>query len=389
MRLIRRGGCAAGLSGATVPAVDRNVPVAGVLTAGTLTELLIGRVHSPVLIGAALLASVGVAARGRAPFLSSLVVVGAFALPVVAVARQLPGLGEAPHSWSLTVVWLLTAFTLGMLGDVRLAGAGLALFGGLSVLYATGPGAPAGSTLNDALAAVLLSTVVPWLAGVAVGRQRRARAADQSLEQDRVRAAMERTRLARDVHDLVAHSVSLMVVQAEAAEALLPTSPERSAEALHAVQDAGRRALSEMRRTVAALRAGESAQEDCDLSALPALVDVVRSAGLPVTVVTEGRPRQLPADVERSAYRVIREGLTNAVRHSDRTGVLLRLRYGSDSVEMTLVDEGHPVHRRLPGGHGVAGMREVVTGLGGTFDAGPAADGRHVLHAVLPVLAGG
>jgi signal transduction histidine kinase len=369
--------------------VDRNVPVAGVLAAGTLTELLVGRVDSSVLVGAALLASFAVAARRRAPFLSSIVVVGAFALPVVAVSRQLPGLGEAPHSWSLTAVWLLTAFTVGTLGDLRQAGAGLALFGGLSVLYAAGPGAPRWSPLNDALAAVLFSTVVPWLAGVAVGRQRRARVADRSLEQDRVRAAMERARLARDVHDLVAHSVSLMVVQAEAAEALLPTSPERSAEALRAVQDAGRRALGEMRRTVAALRAGESAQEDCDLSALPALVDVVRSAGLPVTVVTEGQPRLLPADVERSAYRVIREGLTNAVRHSDRTGVLLRLRYGGDRVEVTLVDEGRPVRRRLPGGYGVVGMREVVTGLGGSFDAGPAADGRHVLHAVLPIPAPG
>jgi signal transduction histidine kinase len=366
-------------------AVDRNVPVAGVLTAGTVTELLIGSVDSPVLVGAALLACLAVAARRRAPLLSSVVVAGAFALPVVAVSRQIPGLGQAPHSWSLTVVWLLTAFTLGTLPDLRLAGVGLVLFGGLSVLYAAGPGSPGGSTLNDALAAVLFSTVVPWLAGLAVGRQRRARAADRVLEQNRVRAAMERTRLARDVHDLVAHSVSLMVVQAEAAEALLPTSPERSAEALRAVQDAGRRALGEMRRTVAALRAGEPAQDDCDLSALPALIDTVRSAGLPVTVATEGRPRQLSADVERSAYRVIREGLTNAVRHSDRTGVLLRLSYGADRVEVTLVDEGHPVRRRFPGGHGVVGMREVVTGLGGTFDAGPAADGRQVLHAVLPV----
>jgi signal transduction histidine kinase len=360
-----------------------------VLAAGALTELLLGGVHSPAVVAAALVAALAVAARQRAPFSSSLVVGGAFALPVVAVSRQLPGLGEPPHSWSLAVVWLLTAFTLGALSDLRLAGVGLALFGGLSVLYAAGPGAPGGSTLNDALAAVLFSTAVPWLAGVAVGRQRRARAADRLLEQDRVRAAMERTRLARDVHDLVAHSVSLMVVQAEAAEALLPSSPERSAEALRAVQDAGRRALGEMRRTVAALRAGETPQEDPDLSALPALLDGVRSAGLPVTVVTEGRPRQLPADVERSAYRVIREGLTNAVRHSDRTGVLVRLGYGADRVDVTLVDEGRPVRRRLPGGHGVLGMRELVTGLGGTFDAGPAADGRQVLHAVLPIPAPG
>jgi signal transduction histidine kinase len=370
-------------------AVDRNVPVAGVLAAGGLTELLLGGVHSPAVVAAALVAALAVAARQRAPFTSSVVVGGAFALPVVAVSRQLPGLGEAPHSWSLTVVWLLTAFTLGALVDLRLAGVGLALFGGLSVLYAVGPGAPGGSTLNDALAAVLFSTAVPWLAGVAVGRQRRARAADRLLEEDRVRAAMERTRLARDVHDLVAHSVSLMVVQAEAAEALLPSAPERSVEALRAVQDAGRRALGEMRRTVAALRSGEPAQDDPDLSALPALLDAVRSAGLPVTVVTEGRPRQLPADVERSAYRVIREGLTNAVRHSDRTGVLVRLGYGADRVDVTLVDEGRPVRRRLPGGHGVLGMRELVTGLGGTFDAGPAADGRQVLHAVLPVPAPG
>ena len=369
--------------------MDRNVLVAVVLLAGTVGEFLVGGVRSPLLFAAGVAAAALVAGRGRAPFWSSVGIAVAFALPVVAIGRQLPALGDAPNSWSLMLVWLLAVYTFGALDDLRLAVVGLLLFAAVSALYAIGPGAPGGSTLNDQLAAVLFSTAVPWLAGLSVGRLRRARAADRLLEQDRMRAAMERTRLARDVHDLVAHSVSLMVVQAEAAEALLPTAPERSAEALRAVQDAGRRALGEMRQTVAALRAGEPAAEDQDLSALPALVDVVRSAGLPVTVLTEGTPRPSSPDVERSAYRVVREGLTNALRHSDRTGVVVRLTYADDRLEVTVVDEGHPVRRRLPGGHGMVGMRELVAGLGGTFDAGPATDGRHVLHAVLPVTAAG
>ena len=154
-----------GFLGATVPLVDRNVPAAGALAAGTLTELLLGGVRSPVLVSASLVGALAVAARRRAPFLSSIVVIGAFALPVVAVSRQLPGLGQPPHSWSLTIVWLLTAFTLGTLPDLRVAVLGLGLFGALSAVYAAGPGAPHGSTLNDALAAVLFSTAVPWLAG--------------------------------------------------------------------------------------------------------------------------------------------------------------------------------------------------------------------------------
>lgn len=369
--------------------MDRNVLLAAALVAGTLAEFLLGGVRSPVVFAAGVVAALVLAVRGKWPFWSSVAIVIAFALPVVTIGRQLPGLGEAPNSWSLTLVWLLAAYTFGTLRDLRFAGLGLLLLAGLSALYAAGPGAPAGSTLNDQLSALLFSTAVPWLAGLAVGRLRRARAADRLLEEDRVRAVMERTRLARDVHDLVAHSVSLMVVQAEAAEALLPSSPERSAEALRAVQDAGRRALGEMRRTVAALRAGEPATDDQDLSGLPVLVDVVRSAGLPVTVLTDGAARPSPPDVERSAYRVIREGLTNALRHSDRTGVVVRLTYADDRLEVTVVDEGHPVRRRFPGGHGMAGMSELVAGLGGTFDAGPATDGRHVLHAVLPVPAAG
>jgi signal transduction histidine kinase len=367
------------------PGVDRDVPLAAALAAGTTAELLLGGVRSPVVFSAALVAASVMAARARRPFLVPAVAVVAFALPVVLVGRQLPGLGAGPHSWSLTVVWLLAAYTLGTLTDPRLAALGLGLFGGLCALYAIGPGAPSGSTVSDLLAALLFSTAVPWLAGVAVGRQRRARAADRLLEDARMRAAMERTRLARDVHDLVAHSVSLMVVQAEAAEALLPSAPDRTAEALRAVQDAGRRALGEMRRTVAALRTGEPPPEEQDLAALPALLDTVRAAGLPVTVATQGAAGALPAEVERSAYRVVREGLTNALRHSDLTGVVVGLSYASDRLEVTVVDEGRPVRRRLPGGHGMAGMRELVVGLGGTLDAGPAADGRHVLHAVLPL----
>lgn len=166
---------------------------------------------------------------------------------------------------------------------------------------------------------------MPWLAGVALAWQRRASATQRALEQADVAAAVERSRIAREVHDLVAHTVSVMVVQAEAGEALLPTAPESTAESLRAVQTAGRQALGEMRRTVAALRSGDVAAAGHRLAALPELLETVRAAGLPVSVVTEGAPSALPDEVDRSAYRVLQEALTNVLRHSDRTGATVRL----------------------------------------------------------------
>ena len=360
-----------------------NVALGVALTAGTTTELLVRGVTSPVVLGAGVLASAALTARGRWPYGAALVSLAAFAIPVVLVAHQLPALGDGPTSLSLAVTWLVAVYTTGSPQEVRRALAALAAVVALCLLYGLGPGAPAGSSVNDLLAAVLFSGALPWLAAFALARQRRARTADRLVEAAAAAAAAERIRIARDVHDLVAHTITVMVVQAEAGEALLASAPDRSAESLRAVQQAGRDALAEMRRTVAALRSGVEPRHRLD--ALPALVDTVRSAGLPVAVVTDGVPGALPTAVEESAYRVVQEGLTNALRHSDRSGATVRLAYQDGGMEVSVLDAGHPVRRGLSGGHGLVGLRESVAATGGTVDAGPTERGEHLVHAVFPL----
>lgn len=361
-----------------------NAVLAAALAAGALVEMAVGGVRSPLLYAAALVAALAPALR-RYALAAPAVSLAAFALPVAVAGRQLPGLGARPVSISLTLVWLLALYTLGTHPDRFRAVVGLLFALALCGLYAFGPGAPAHSTVNDVLAAVLLSAAVPWLAGYAVSRQRRARAADRLAEQAQAEALTERIRIAREVHDLVAHSISVMVVQAEAGEAMLDTAPQRAAESLRAVQQAGRQALGEMRRTVASLRSGRPLAVKPGLDGLPELLDRVRAAGLPVTVLTEGTPVDLSPAAGESAYAVVREALTNALRHSDHTGAAVRMCYRDDAVEITVLDQGRPVHRRLPGGHGLAGLKEAVAAAGGSLNVGPAADGQHLVHAVVPV----
>jgi signal transduction histidine kinase len=355
-----------------------------VLAAAGLIETLAAGVDSPTLVVCGVAAAAVLGLGRRFPLAAPVTALALFAVPVVVTGRQVPMLGDAPNSVALMVAWLIAVFLTGLQPTLGRAGVGLAASGAVCTLYAAGPGAPEGSSGNDVLAAVLFSGVVPWLAGVAVARQRRASVTLRALEQADVAAAMERSRIAREVHDMVAHTVSVMVVQAEAAEALLATSPERSAESLRAVQSAGRQALGEMRRTVAALRSGDVTAAGHGLASLPELLETVRAAGLPVSVVTEGRPTTLPGEVDRSAYRVLQEALTNVLRHSDRTGAVVRLSYTPANVVVSVVDDGRPVRRLLPGGHGLAGLRERVASIGGTLDAGPTDDGRHLIHAILP-----
>jgi signal transduction histidine kinase len=366
-----------------VPCMRREALLAAVLTAGAIFELLVQSVHQPLLLVAAIVAPGALSVRSRAPLVSAAVSLGAFAVPVLALARQLPTLGDGPTSLSLTVTWLVAVYTAGTAIGGLATQLSLLLTLGVSLLYALGPGSTGAATVNDALAAALFSAAVPWLAGAAMARHAQARAAERLQEQSQVAAAEERARLARDVHDLVAHSVSVMVVQAEAAEALLPTAPARSTESLRAVQNAGRDALSELRRTVEALRSGSSASQP-GLSELPALLERVRAAGVPVTVLSDQEQFGLAPAIDHLAYRVVQEALTNAVRHSDGGGVVIRLHRAEDKVEVSALDGGRPVSRALPGGHGLAGLRELVTAVGGSLSVGATQDGKHLVQAVLP-----
>ena len=225
------------------------------------------------------------------------------------------------------------------------------------------------------LGAILL---LPGVCGIAFGaRTRSLRAAEtraKELELERREAiAAERARIARELHDVIAHSVSVMTVQAGAAEEMLKHDPARALAPVQAVQDTGRQALVEMKRLVGVLK---DVGDDDDRAPQPRLADLdelaakLRDAGQRVEVRVEGEPRDLPLGVELSAYRVVQEALTNTLKHAGGAPVVATLRYGADELAIDVSDEGR-AQRESSGGHGLAGMRERVGIFGGTFHAGP------------------
>jgi signal transduction histidine kinase len=200
--------------------------------------------------------------------------------------------------------------------------------------------------------------------------------------------AEERARIARELHDVIAHSVSVMVVQAGGAEEVLRSEPERALEAMRAVQETGRQALVEMSRLLGLLRddheeLGLAPQPG--LRGLPTLVAQVSEAGLPVELRVEGEPRHVPLGVDLSAYRVVQEALTNALKHAGEAHASVVLRYGGDAIELEVIDDGRAPKAGHGGGHGLIGMRERVAVFGGDFAAGPRPEGGYAVRVSLPI----
>ena len=227
-----------------------------------------------------------------------------------------------------------------------------------------------------------------WGLGYALrGRQQQVEelaARSERLEREReaqARAAVasERSRIARELHDVVAHSLSVMVIQTQAADRVLEGEQHSAREALASVDATGRQALEEMRRLVGMLR------EDAELALAPqpglddldALVAQVREAGLPVELAVEGEPRPLAPGVDLSAYRIVQEALTNTIKHARSASVAqVVVRFGPHDVELEIVDDGGgPSGLNGGGGHGLVGMRERVALYGGTLESG-SRDGR-------------
>lgn len=238
--------------------------------------------------------------------------------------------------------------------------------------------------------------LVPGVLGIVFGaRTRSLRAAEERaarLELERREAiAEERARIARELHDVIAHSVSVMTVQAGAAEEMLKLDPLRALEPVRAVQETGRDALVEMKRLVGMLREGD---EETGLAPQPGLGDLerlvaqVREAGLTVELRVEGEPRALPIGVGLSAYRVVQEGLTNALKHAGGASATVTVRYGESALAIEVADEGAEAPQGGDAGHGLVGMRERVGVFGGTFDAGPLASGGFAVRALLPLEGG-
>jgi signal transduction histidine kinase len=185
---------------------------------------------------------------------------------------------------------------------------------------------------------------------------------------------------------VIAHNVSVMVVQASAANDVFDTRPDRVREALHAIERSGRDALAELRRLLGSVRGeGPDYAPQPGLDRLDALVAQVRGAGLSVAVVVDGNRRDLPAGVDLSAYRIVQEALTNTLRHARATSAEVTLRYGADELDVEIRDDGVSTGNGGGAGRGLIGMRERVAAYGGSLTAGPMAGGGFDVSARFPL----
>jgi signal transduction histidine kinase len=237
----------------------------------------------------------------------------------------------------------------------------------------------------------LCFTFVVWYTGrrLRIRGERAAQLEREQAAEARRAVAEERTRIARELHDVVAHRVSLMTVQAGAAKTVAADDPEAASQAMHAVENAGRQALDELRHLLGVLRP-ETDVEDLGpqpgLADVPRLVDQSRAAGLDVSLTMDGAQIDLPARVDLSAYRIVQEALTNALKHAG-PGARAEVRLQTDNrgVDIEVLDNGRGVTILTGSGHGIVGMRERALLLGGRLDAGPRPGGGFHVVAHLPI----
>jgi signal transduction histidine kinase len=224
---------------------------------------------------------------------------------------------------------------------------------------------------------------------VASARQRAAELEEAREELARRAVTEERLRIARELHDVVAHSMSIIAVQSGVGVHVLDSQPEEARKALAAVEATSRQALVEMRRLLGVLR--EEAEPRGSLAPAPGLAEVealaaeVARAGVRVEVHIEGTPCELPAGLDLSAYRIVQEALTNVVRHAGPATARVAVRYSPGQVALEVVDDGRGPGAEDRGGHGLAGMRERAALYGGTLEAGPVPGGGFRVAATLPV----
>jgi signal transduction histidine kinase len=366
----------------------------GALAIAAMLELVIGR-NSPGAPSSTLWFSVPAVAvliaplfaRRRFPF------VGPAAYWVIAAAITFQDSLLIPFMVSLFPVGLASAFLLGNVRDSRRAWAGLPIvLGSITTVVYNIPG-----HLTAELIFIPVDFGIAWAAGYALReRAEKAEAAEtraMRAEREREAAARlavaeERARIARELHDVVAHAVSVMVLQVGAVRHKLPGAMADDREALTRVERAGRTALTEMRRLLAAMRRdGEKVEftPQPGLDGLDALLAEVGRAGLPVELHVDGEPIPLPRGLDLSAYRIVQEGLTNALRHARATTADVTVRYRPEQLEIEVRDNGLGSATTDGLGHGLVGVRERVKIYGGEMDAGTAAEGGFVLSTRLPI----
>jgi len=351
----------------------------------------------PIAVGL----SVVVALRRRAPERMLLLAI------LMGIAQLLFGVRPGAADFALLVI-TYTVATVGERWASRLALGCSLTAAGLSRLRWPDD-APVGGWAQTAGYVVIMTVpfVLAWVLGDSI-RTRRAyfsqleeRAARLEREreaQSKVAVAAERARIARELHDVVAHNVSVMVVQADGAAYVMDSSPEQAKQALETISGTGRQALAEMRRLLGVLRTGDAQESgeyvpQPDVGQIEELVGKVRETGLAVDFKIEGTPRPLPSGVELTAYRIVQEALTNTRKHGGPdAGASVRLVYFDDGLGLLVEDDGRGAPHELyadggadGAGQGMIGMRERVGMVGGTLDAGPRQGGGFRISALLPL----
>jgi signal transduction histidine kinase len=342
------------------------------------------------LIVLAVLAAVALLGTRDAPFVAPLVVAGALA-GVLTINSEAAYEMESPFLALLFLAWTLGTYnerTRALLGLVVCE-----LLGIWANVQFADESVPADYFF------IALFVGVAWTTGYALSRrsaqarQMAARGGEIELERDHITAtekavAEERQRIARELHDVIAHSVSVMTVQAGAVRRLLRPEQEKEREALQAVESTGRQALTEMRRLVGLLREQGTMPEfspQPGLGTIDSLLDGVRAAGLPVELEVAGAPHELPPGVDLAAYRVVQEALTNALKYAGPAHAWVEVAWGDDQLELTIANDGRSDDGATGGGQGLDGMRERVSLYGGEIASGPREGGGYVVRARLPI----
>jgi signal transduction histidine kinase len=364
-------------------AVHRQGDIALGAGIATLAVVQLAGYDEPVwakLVAAASVIVLGVAAALRTRYPILLLALLVVSMPVGALLPKHFGDVEAVGLFVVVAVYSAAAHT----GGLRVVVAGV-----LSGAVAIGALVGDPEELNVA-AVVFISLVVggPWVAGRIV---RRRRLGEARLEREKASAEAaiveERARIARELHDAVAHAISVIVLQARGGRRLLDQEPEEARRALDAIDRTASQALAEMRRLLGLLRENDeqiALAPQPTLARLDDLVAQVRGAGLPVEVYIEGAPAELPPGVDLSAYRIVQEALTNALKHAGPATARVTLRYRDCAIDVEICDDGTGGGNEDGTGQGLAGIQERVAIFGGEVNSGPRADGGYVVRARLP-----
>jgi len=318
-----------------------------------------------------------VAVRRRYPAAAG--IAAALLADIVAIAWKPPNIA------SFGIAWLCSLYALTVWTTPRLFAIGASAMALPTLVAVAIKGEPQGGVSFTAITLIVMLLV----RRVVGDRERRAQIAERERDLAAREAIVEeRARIARELHDVIAHHVSMIVLQAGAERRVLDSANTSTREVLETVERTGRSALTEMRRLLGMLRgdANEPLTPQPGLTDVSILVDQLREAGLPVELHVEGERRELPVGLELSAYRIVQEALTNALKHAGEARASVDIRYGTDSLELEIADDGSGATTPVSsGGHGLVGMRERVALYGGHLDAGRRPSGGFAVRVLLPI----